>query len=62
MTPFMMLNGVTSFLCLKDVTKACKHKQRSLSIGCSSSVQWRMLEEAEDFKCVFVVYFVFESK
>ena len=41
MTSFMALVGVTSFLPLKDVTITCKHMWRSLSIGSSSSVQWR---------------------
>ena len=62
MTSFMALDGVTSFLCLKDVTITCKHMRRSLSIGGSSLVQWRKLEEAEDFECIFVVYCVLESK
>ena len=54
MTSLMALDGVTSFLRLKDVTIARKRMGRSLSIGWSSSVQWRKLEEAEDFECVFV--------
>ena len=62
MTSFMTLDGVTSFLRLKNVTNTCKRMRRSLSIGGSSSVQWRKLEETEEFKCVFVVYFVLESK
>ena len=37
----MTLDGVTSFLRLKDVTNTCKLMRRSLSIGKSSSVQWR---------------------
>ena len=41
MTSFMSLDGVTSFLRLKDVTITCKRMRRSLSIGGSSSVQWR---------------------
>ena len=41
MTSFMALDGVTSFLRLKDVTITCKGMRRSLSIGGSSSVQWR---------------------
>ena len=41
MTSFMALDGVTSFLRLKDVTITCKHMRRSLSIGGSSSVLWR---------------------
>ena len=62
MTSFVALDGVTSFLRLKNVTITCKRMRRSLSIGGSSSVQWRKLEEAEDFECVFVVYSVLESK
>ena len=62
MTSLMVLDGVTSFLRLKDVTITCKRMRRSLRIGGSSSVQWRELEEAEDFECVFVVYCVLESK
>ena len=41
MTSFMALDGVTSFLRLKGVTKTWKRLRRSLSIGGSSSVQWR---------------------
>ena len=41
MTSFMSLDGVTSFLRLKDVTITCKRMGRSLSIIRSSSVQWR---------------------
>ena len=41
MTSFMALDGVTSFLRLKDFTITCKRMRRSLSIGGSSSVQWR---------------------
>ena len=37
----MALDGVTSFLRLKDVTITCKVISRSLSIGRSSSVQWQ---------------------
>ena len=40
MTSFMALDGVTSFLRLKDVTNTRKQMRRSLSIGGSSSVQW----------------------
>ena len=39
MTSFMALDGVTSFLSLKDVTNTCKRMRRGLSIGRSSSVQ-----------------------
>ena len=41
MTSFMTLDGVTSFLRVKDVTNTCKRMRRSLSIGESYSVQWR---------------------
>ena len=41
MTSFMMLDGVTSFLRLKDVTNTCKRMRGGLSIGESSSVQRR---------------------
>ena len=46
MTSFMALDGVTSFLRLKDVTITCKRMRRSLSIGGSSSVQWRKVERS----------------
>ena len=32
--------------------------RRNLIIGGSSSVQWRKVGKAEDFKCVFVVFCV----
>ena len=35
------LDGVTSFLRLKDVTDTCEHMRRSLNISGSASVQWR---------------------
>ena len=41
MTPFMALDGGTSFLHAKDDTNIRKRMLRSLSIGGSSSVQWR---------------------
>ena len=41
MTSLVALDGVTSFLRLKDVIITCKCMRRSLSIGGSSSVQWR---------------------
>ena len=40
-TSFMTLDDVMSFLRLKDVTNICKRMLSSLSIGESSSVQWR---------------------
>ena len=41
MTSFMSIDGVMSFLRLKDVTNTRKRMRRSLRIGGSSSVQWR---------------------
>ena len=41
MTSFIVLDGVTLFLRLKDATNAGKHMRRSLTIGESSSVQWK---------------------
>ena len=56
----MALDGVTSFLCLKDVTITCKHMRRSLSIFAGVlQCNGGKLEVAEDFECVFVVYCVF---
>ena len=62
MTSLMALDGVTSFLRLKDVTITCKGMQRSLRIGGVLQCNGGKLEEAEDFECVFVVYCVLESK
>ena len=62
MTSFMALDGVTSFLRLKDVTDTCKRMRRGLSIGGSSVVQRRKFEEAGDFKFVFVVYCAIKSE
>ena len=63
MTSFMALDGVTSCLHLKDVTNTCTRMRRSLKllagiIQCNGG----KLEETEDFKCVFVVNCVLESK
>ena len=62
MTSIVALEGVASFLRLKDITNTCKPIQHSPTIGGISSVQWGKLEEAEDFKCVFVIYCVLELK
>ena len=62
MTSFMTLDGVTSFLRLKNVTNTCKRMRRSLSTAGVLQCNGGKLEEAEDFKYVFVVYFVLESK
>ena len=62
MTPFMALDGVTLYLRLKDVTNICKRMQHSPTIGRNIQCNGVKLEEVEDFKCVFVVYCVLESK
>ena len=62
MTSLMALDGVTSFLRLKDVTIICKGMRRSPRIGGSSQCNGGKLGEAEDYECVFVVYCVLESK
>ena len=50
---FMALDGVTSFLRLKDVTNTCKCMRRSLRIGWSSSVamaeSWKKLKTSNVF-------------
>ena len=61
MTSFMALDGVTSFLRLKDVTITCKRMRRSLSIGVLQYTGGK-LEEVEDFECVFVICCVLDSK
>ena len=59
MTSFMALDGVTSFLRLKDVTITCKRMGVFAGVlQCNGG----KLEETEDFECVFVVYCVLESK
>ena len=62
MTSFMALDGVTSFLRLKDVTITCNRMRRSLVLAGALQCNGRKLEEAEDFECVFVFYCVLESK
>ena len=53
MTSLMALDGVTSFLRLKDITITCKGMRRSLRIGGSSSVQfaesWKKLKTSNVF-------------
>ena len=62
MTSVMALDGVTSFCRLKDVTNTCKHMRNSPSFAGLPQCNGVKLEDADDFKCVFVVYCVFESK
>ena len=58
MTSVMVFDVVTSFLRSNDVTNTCKRMQHSPSIGGILQCNGGKLEEAEDFKCVFVVYLV----
>ena len=53
MASLMALDGVTSFLRLKDVTITRKRMRRSLSIGGSSSVQWRKVERSWRLRMCF---------
>ena len=63
MTSVMALDSATSFLRLKDFTNTCKCMQHSPTIGGNYLVKYGgMLEEAEDFKCVFVVYCALKLK
>ena len=62
MTSVMAIDGLTSFLHLKAVTDTSKRMRHSQTIGGNSSNSGGNFEEAEDFKCVFVLYCVLESK
>ena len=62
MTSFMALDCVTLFSRLKDVTNTCKPMRRSLSIGEILQCNGGKLEEAEDLKCVFVIYYELDLK
>ena len=59
----MTLDRVTLFLRLKDVTNTCINicETVQLSVG-FLQFNGEKLEEDEDFKCIFVVYCVLESK
>ena len=55
-----MLDGATSVCRLKDTTNTYKHATQPNYLQDFFSAM--ALEEAEDFKCVFVVSRVLESK
>ena len=57
----MTLDGVRSYLRLKDVTNTCKCKVAVQLLAEFPQCNGGKLEEAEDFKCIFVVYCVLES-
>ena len=56
------LDGVTSFLRLKEVTNAFKRMQHSQTIGGILQCNGGKLEESEYLKWIFVIYYVLESK
>ena len=62
MKSVMALDGITSFLHLKDVTDSSKHMRHSPILAGILQCNVIKLEEAEDFKCVFIVYCVLELK
>ena len=53
----MALDGVMWFLGWKDFTNTCKHLLAGFP-QCNG----RKLEEAGDFKCIFILYCALESK
>ena len=62
MTSVMAFDGVTSFWHLNDVKNACKRLRNSPTFGGILQRNGGKSEETEDFKSVFIVYCVFESK
>ena len=62
MTSVMALDGVTLLLRLIVVTNTSKRMQHSQTIGEILQCNGEKLDEAEDFKCVFVIYCVLELK
>ena len=58
MTSYMALDGIIPFLCLKDITNTCKLMQHTKYWREFFSAMALKLEEAEDLKCVLVVYCV----
>ena len=58
MMSVMALDGVTLFWRLKDVTNTCQPMQKSPIIPEFLQCNGGKVEEAEDFKCVLIVYCV----
>ena len=58
----MVLDGVTSFSCLKDVTKNVNVCDVIQVLAAFPQCNGGKLQDAEDFKGVFFVYCVLESK
>ena len=53
MMSFMALDSVTAFLRLEEVANTRKQMRHSLSIGGSSSVQWRKLRSSRRLQICF---------
>ena len=62
MTSVVALDGVMSFLHLKDATYHVNVCDTVHLLAGFLQCNGGKLEEAEEFKCVFVVYCVLESK
>ena len=62
MTSVMALEGVTSFRRLKDVKTLLNVCETGRRLAGFLQCNGGKLEEAEDFKSVFIVYCEFESK
>ena len=62
MMSVMALDSVMSFLLLTDVTNTCKRMDTVQLLSGILQCNGGKLDEAEDFKCVFLVYCVLESK
>ena len=62
MTSVMALEGVTSSGRLEDVANTCKLMRSSPTVAGFLQCNGRKLKEAEVFRCVFIVYCVFEFK
>ena len=63
MMSFVALDGVTLFLCWKDITNACKKVCDTVQLLAGfPQCNGGKLEVAEYFKCIFVIYCVLELK
>ena len=62
MMSVIALDDIASFLRLKDTTNTCIHMQNNLILAGFLQCNGGKFEEAEDFKCVFFAYCVFETK
>ena len=58
MMSVMAIDGVTSFLRLKDITNTCKHMGHIPTISGNSSVQWRKVGKKLNTSNVFLLFIV----